>query len=81
MSDQDDFHFELPHKSPVTPVRLEANDQLKFRCHRGVSCWNQCCAHADVTLAPYDIIRMKQRLGMDSSEFLKKYTVPFQLDS
>ncbi len=81
MSDDNKFEFELPYNSPVMPVRLELDDELKFRCHRGVSCWNECCSHADVTLAPYDIIRLKQHLGMDSSEFLKKHTVPFQLDA
>jgi len=81
MSDKENFEFELPYNSPVMPVRLELEDELKFRCHRGVSCWNECCSHANVTLAPYDIIRLKQRLGMDSSEFLKKHTVPFQMDA
>lgn len=76
-----DEKFDLPHSSPVEPVRLELNDELKFRCHRGVSCWNECCSHADVTLAPYDIIRLKNNLGLDSSEFLKEHTVPFELDA
>ncbi len=35
---------------------------------------------ADVTLAPYDIIRLKNNLGISSSEFLNNYTVPFELD-
>lgn len=81
MSDENEFHFDLPNKSPVAPIRLELNDTLKFRCHPGVSCWNECCSHADVTLAPYDIIRLKNHLGMDSSEFLKAHTVPFELDA
>ena len=81
MSDENDFTFELPHKSPVMPVRLELEDELKFRCHRGVSCWNECCSRADVTLSPYDIIRLKNMLGMDSTEFLKEHTVPFELDA
>jgi Fe-S-cluster containining protein len=75
------FHFDLPHKSPVEPTRLELDDTLKFRCHRGVSCWNRCCSRADVTLTPYDVIRMKNSLDMDSSEFLKAHTVPFELDA
>ena len=81
MSEKNEFHFDLPKKSPVEPIRLELEDQLKFRCHRGVSCWNECCSRADVTLAPYDIIRLKNSLGMDSSEFLKAHTVPFELDA
>jgi Fe-S-cluster containining protein len=81
MSDKNNFTFELPHSSPVEPIRLELEDKLKFRCHRGVSCWNECCSRADVTLAPYDIIRLKNALGMDSTEFLKNHTVPFELDA
>ncbi len=73
--------FELPNNSPVEPTRLELEDKIKFRCHKEISCWNQCCAHADVSLAPYDIIRMKKHLKIDSSEFLNDYTVPFEIDS
>ncbi len=73
--------FELPHNSPVEPTRLELDDKLKFRCHKDISCWNQCCAHADVSLAPYDIIRMKTHLGISSTEFLKNYTVPYEIDA
>jgi len=73
--------FELPHNSPVEPTRLELDDKIKFRCHKDISCWNQCCSRADVSLAPYDIIRMKKNLNIDSSEFLNKYTVPFEIDA
>ncbi|VAW62313.1 hypothetical protein MNBD_GAMMA11-1149 [hydrothermal vent metagenome] len=73
--------FELPHNSPVEPTRLELEDKLKFRCHKDISCWNQCCAQADVSLAPYDIIRMKTHLGISSTDFLKDYTVPYEIDS
>jgi len=73
--------FELPHNSPIEPTRLELEDTIKFRCHKDISCWNQCCSRADVSLAPYDIIRMKKNLGIDSSEFLKNYTVPFEIDA
>jgi len=73
--------FELPHSSPVEPTRLELEDTIKFRCHKDISCWNECCSRADVSLAPYDIIRMKKNLGIDSSEFLNTYTVPFEIDA
>lgn len=79
--DTRDFRFELPNSSPVQPTRLELDDKLKFRCHRGVSCWNQCCSRADVTLAPYDILRLKEATGLDTSELLKTHTVPFELDA
>lgn len=78
--DSRNFHFDVPNRGKVEPTRLELEDKLKFRCHRGVSCWNECCSRADVTLAPYDIIRMKDAVGMDTTEFLKEHTVPFELD-
>jgi len=73
--------FDLPHNSPVEPTRLELEDTIKFQCHKGISCWNECCSRADVSLAPYDIIRMKTHLKIDSSEFLNTYTVPFEIDA
>ena len=76
-----DNEFEIPHTSPVEPTRLELEDKIKFRCHKDISCWNQCCSRADVSLAPYDIIRMKKSLNIDSSEFLDTYTVPFEIDA
>ncbi|MDH5387518.1 MAG: YkgJ family cysteine cluster protein [Gammaproteobacteria bacterium] len=76
-----DEKIELPHNSPVQPTRLELEDTIKFRCHKDISCWNQCCARADVTLAPYDIIRLKKRMNMDSTEFLAQYSVPFEIDA
>lgn len=79
--DTRDFKFEIPSTSAVQPTRLELDDKLKFRCHRGVSCWNECCSRADVTLAPYDILRLKEATGLDTTELLKKHTVPFELDA
>ena len=73
--------FDLPYESPVEPIRLEAQDKLKFHCHRDVSCWNACCSKANVTLTPYDVIRLKKQLGTTTSEVLANYSVPFELDS
>ena len=72
--------FDIPFKSDVVPNMLEADTTIQFNCHKGISCFNACCKQADITLTPYDIIRLKQRLGMDSGEFLKKHTVPFEMD-
>ncbi len=72
---------DIPFDSPIEPVRLEIDSKIKFNCYPGISCFNACCKQADITLAPYDIIRLKNRLGMTSTEFLKKHTVPFELDA
>ncbi len=47
---------------------------FKFSCHPGISCFNRCCREIDVLLTPFDVLRMKQKLGIRSDEFLKKYT-------
>ena len=72
--------FDIPFKSPNIPAALKADTEIRFRCYKGISCFNACCKRADVTLAPYDILRLKRRLGMSSTEFLKEVTVPFQMD-
>ena len=69
-----------PIQSPAVPQLLTQESKIRFRCYPGISCFNNCCKQADVTLGPYDIIRLQERLGMSSTEFLKKYTVPFQMD-
>lgn len=72
--------FDLPFKSDMVPEMLDLGSRLKFRCHKGVSCFNACCKQADVSLTPYDIIRLKDHLGMTATDFLKAHTVPFQMD-
>ncbi len=62
------------------PKKLDLSSRIQFQCHPGVSCFNACCKQADVTLTPYDVIRLKDRLAMGSSEFLKAHTAPFQMD-
>jgi len=72
---------ELPFSSAVMPEVLDEASEIRFRCYKGISCFNACCKAADVTLAPYDIVRLKRRLGMSSTDFLAEYTVPFQMDA
>ena len=61
--------------------RLGPEDTFRFSCHPGVSCFNKCCADVNIFLSPYDVLRLRQRLGMSSSEFLQKHTLlPVQKD-
>ncbi|MDA8230967.1 MAG: YkgJ family cysteine cluster protein [Magnetospirillum sp.] len=61
---------------PVQPVRLTPDDTFTFRCHKDLACWNKCCHGADITLTPYDILRLSRRLDLRPAEFLLAYTVP-----
>ncbi|MCP3867844.1 MAG: YkgJ family cysteine cluster protein [Gammaproteobacteria bacterium] len=72
--------FDLPFKSDMVPEMLDLGSKLRFRCHKGISCYNACCKKADITLTPYDILRLKDRIGKSSTDFLKDHTVPFRMD-
>jgi len=57
---------------------LDITDKVKFSCHGKVACLNACCRDVNIFLTPYDIIRLKNALGISSQEFLDKYTIsPF----
>lgn len=58
----------------VDPVKLSKDAKFKFKCHKGIACFTKCCSSIDIMLTPYDIIRMKNRLGISSGEFLNDYT-------
>lgn len=70
-----------PFTSPAIPTLLTGQTIISFRCYPGISCFNRCCKQADITLTPYDVVRLKQRFNLSSEEFLKHYTVPFQMDT
>ena len=67
-------------QSPVVPATLEGSAPLTFRCRKGIACWNACCSNIDIALTPVDIVRLKQHLGLASWDFLKDYTVPYELE-
>lgn len=58
----------------VKPVQLSLKSSFRFKCHPGISCYTKCCGRINLILTPYDIIRLKSRLGLSSGEFLTKYT-------
>ena len=59
-------------------ARLTDDDSFVFNCNRSVECFTCCCGDVAIVLTPYDALRLKKALGLDSSEFLEKHTVsPF----
>jgi hypothetical protein len=74
-------HKLIPHNSPIIPSKLSLENTIQFRCHPQISCFNRCCQQIDITLLPYDIIRLKKRFNLTSSEFLSQYTIPFEMDA
>lgn len=56
----------------VTPITLQ--ETFCFACHPAVPCFNECCRDLNQFLTPYDILRLKNHLGLTSREFLQRYT-------
>ena len=54
--------------------KMDFQSRLNFKCHPGVKCFTNCCADVTIFLTPYDVVRLKNRLGISSEEFMDKYT-------
>lgn len=67
-------------KSPVEPKLIPGDKEITFSCHKGIGCWNACCSNIDISLTPYDILRLKNRLKISSGDFLAKYTFPYEME-
>ncbi|MFZ0912377.1 MAG: YkgJ family cysteine cluster protein [Candidatus Korobacteraceae bacterium] len=69
-------------ETPVTPERIlqetprmNLDTCFNFACGPGKDCFNSCCRDVAILLSPYDVLRLKRALGMDSSQFLEQYTL------
>ncbi len=49
------------------------DQRFRFGCHPGVACFNACCAELELMLTPYDALRLRRSLDMDSESFLKMH--------
>jgi len=58
-----------PDITPIAP-----DEVFRFDCSRCVACFNECCRNLNQFLTPYDILRLKNHLGITSSRFLEKHT-------
>ena len=45
---------------------LSLESKFHFHCHAGLACFNQCCRTPTIVLSPYDLLRLKQALGLSS---------------
>ncbi len=65
--------FKKTDADKVVPVKLTGESRFKFRCHPGVKCFTACCSNINIVLPPYDLLRLRKRLGMTSEDFINKY--------
>jgi hypothetical protein len=61
-------------KSNENRPKLGLKERFHFCCRPGLACFTKCCADVNIFLGPYDVLRLKNRLGMSSDEFLDAYT-------
>ena len=64
--------------SPALPEHFQpasADQEIAFACHPRVPCFTQCCRELDLTLTPYDVLRLKRRLQLTSGQFLDRYVI------
>lgn len=55
-------------------IAISPEESFRFECSPGVACFNACCRDLNQFLYPYDILRLRKRLGLSSGEFLNRYT-------
>ncbi len=80
-AERDEARARLKEQIIADHPRLGPDDPFTFECRPGVSCFNRCCGDVNIFLSPYDVLRLKRRLGITSSEFLKRYAIiPVQKD-
>ena len=61
---------ELPR---LPGVPLKKKDTFRFHCHNALSCFNQCCRNLNLFLYPYDVLRLRKNLGLDSEAILDNH--------
>lgn len=66
--------IESEQKASIDPIKYGPNSKFKFRCHKDVKCFTKCCRAINIALTPYDILRLKNRLGIGSADFLATFT-------
>ena len=66
-------HIEATQLDRLPGRRLGPEDTFCFRCHPGVACFNRCCRNLNLFLYPYDVVRLKNSLGISSDRFLDQY--------
>jgi len=66
-------YVDLNELDKIAGVRLGDIDTFSFRCHSELDCFTQCCKNLNLFLYPYDVIRLKNCLGISSDQFLETY--------
>ena len=53
--------------------RIADGETFCFSCHADLACFNRCCRNLNLFLYPYDVMRLKNALGVRSDDFLDRH--------
>lgn len=65
----------MPDNLPEYFHNIDKEQQFCFSCHPEVDCFTECCRELDLSLSPYDVLRLKNALKMHSGHFLEQYVI------
>jgi Fe-S-cluster containining protein len=57
----------------VHPIKKDA--VFKFACHKDLDCFTECCRLLELTITPYDMLRLRRATGLNSTAFLHQYVI------
>lgn len=61
---------------PAGPCRsIGRHEPFSFACHPGVACFTRCCHELELSLTPYDLLRIRQGTGLSSAEVLDRCVI------
>lgn len=65
----------LVSPNPPDCPTVGRQDAFPFRCGKDLACFTSCCRDVSIVLTPYDVLRMRRALKIDSSQFLDRHTI------
>lgn len=65
--------MDLDKLNELPGCRMTPDDTFSFRCYPEIACFNRCCRNLNLFLYPYDVLRLKNALGISSDQFLDRY--------
>lgn len=67
--------MDQPALLPQFVTRLSRADTFAFSCHKNVNCFTDCCRMLELSLTPYDVLRLRKATGRTSAELLDEYII------
>ncbi len=66
-------YIDIDKKNDLPGRQIGDTDTFSFRCYPGIGCFNRCCRNLNLFVYPYDVLRLKNALGISSDEFLERH--------